>query len=70
MVDFGNNSDDFTKTIKKELFGDNLEVKLKSSTRLSFRFADEICINFKSADGIFGSENNFMINFKNTDFFM
>ena len=65
----GNNSDDFTKTIKEELFGDDLEVKLKSSTRLGSDVADEICINFKSADGIFDSENNFMINFKNTDFF-
>lgn len=65
----GNNSDDFTKTIKEELFGDDLEVKLKSSTRLDSDVADEICINFKSADGIFDSENNFMINFKNTDFF-
>ncbi len=63
-----NNSDAFTGTIK-DIFGGDLEVKIKSSTRLGSDVAEEICVNFKGEDNIFESQDDFKINFKSTDFF-
>ncbi len=53
---------------KLEILFDN-DCQIKSSTRIGSDVADEICVNFRTVDGIFDNVDNFKINFKNTDFF-